>query len=139
MTRHIDDAEAQVRRVPTTPDLGPLFDPLATPRARRDDPATSHAAAASATPSATAQAHAILRALLSYGPATADELDARMGWDVGTAGKRTAALKAGDYLTPTGATRPTRKGRQADVYRLTAKGRTASLLDATEWGLHADD
>lgn len=132
--RHHDDAEAQLmRRAPVTDDL-PLF---AAPAARATDPATSHDAARSmADGPAEAQAHAILRALLTYGDATADALDARIGWRDTTAGRRLKELDRAGYAYPLQGTAVTRSGRKAHLWRLTPAGRLAATLDVGQFVLY---
>lgn len=89
----------------------PLF-PAHT-RARLTDPPTSHQAAAAVD--AAGQRAAILQALAG-GAMTADEIDAALGWRVTTAGRRLGELYRLGRARTTGATRPTRSGRAAEVW-----------------------
>lgn len=88
-----------------------LFAP--STRARRTDPATSHAAAHAQD--GAAQRAAIL-AQLAAGPMTADELDAALAWRPTTAGRRMRELWQLGLVRGTGQTRPTRSGRSAEVW-----------------------
>jgi predicted ArsR family transcriptional regulator len=97
-----------------TDDL-PLF-------ARRTDPPTSHAAAASMRDYAEAQRWMIVQ-LLGFAKTglTADEIDLRAGWRPTTAGRRLGELvRTGrvrvKVVNGEPVTRPTRSGRPAQVY-----------------------
>jgi hypothetical protein len=94
----------------------PLFAPHT--RARLHDAPTSHAAAAQAH--ATEQRRLIVVALTAHGPMTADDIDMALGWRPTTAGRRMAELAHLGAALTTGATRPTRSGRAAEVWTLTA-------------------
>lgn len=91
--------------------------PDAVPRARASDPATSHDAAASMRAAAHAQRDSILTVLRAYGPQTSAEVDARLGW-TDRAHRRMKELEtAGRVARVPGVTRPTPRGRQAEVWR----------------------
>jgi len=99
----------------TLDELGGL--PLFPPKARTSDPDTSHQAAASVEDSAETQRRSVQYILRTYGPKTADEIDAVLGWRVTTAGRRLPELRAlglADMLPETGATR---SGRQAHFWQ----------------------
>lgn len=104
------------------PDELPLFQQpvLPLPRARASDPATSHAAADSMTHAAGMQRALILNALKAHGPMTADELDALLGLRPSTSGRRLIELVRDGTVAITDETRPTRSGREAQVYRKAA-------------------
>lgn len=110
----------------------PLFMPA--PLARHSDPATSHAAARRVH--AQAQRRILLRTLLSYWPlagATNDELDATLGWRVGTASRRMTELCRAGLAERLATTRPTRTGADAFIHTLTSYGRaTARALGAAD-------
>jgi hypothetical protein len=95
--------------------LGPLFDPVA-PRARADDPATSHDAAASMLEPADVQRALIVHALRTQGPMTADELDVTLDWRPTTSGRRLAELERKGRARRTGGIDKTRSGRNAEVW-----------------------
>lgn len=86
-------------------------------RARRTDPATSHAAGRSMDPHVTRLQQVVLNALGNYGPATADFVESNNGVSIGL-WKRFSELEKLGLIEPTGETRPTRSGRQGRVYRL---------------------
>lgn len=87
------------------------------PRARRSDPRTSHAAAASMRGAVGAQRAAVLAALHA-GPLTADEIDDVQGWRPTTAGRRLPELEAMGLVRRLPETALTRSGRQAHRYAL---------------------
>lgn len=93
--------------------------------ARRDDPDTSRRAAASMVAPAGSQRWEVLEALRRR-PMTADEIDVEIGWRDTTAGRRLRELERHELVEPTGDTRTTRSGREARVYRVTAKARQVS-------------
>jgi hypothetical protein len=95
--------------------LGPLFEPVA-PRARASDPTTSHAAAASMLEPADLQRALIVHALRTQGPMTADELDVALDWRETTSGRRLAEAERQGRVRRTGNTRPTRSGRNAEIW-----------------------
>ena len=86
------------------------------PHARATDPDTSHAAAESMVKPAEAQRRKILASLKRHGPATADEIDERIGWRPTTAGRRMKELVEVGKLRDTGDLLLTRSGRRATVY-----------------------
>ena len=105
-----DIAESQVEG------LG-LFDAPA-PAARHTDPETSHAAAESMGLAAGKQRSDVLAALAD-GPATAAELDQRLDWPWTTANRRMKELERLGLVERTGETRPTPRGRSAEVWQAT--------------------
>lgn len=86
---------------------------LFTPTARATDPATSHEAADSMVDAAHHQRATILAALHDFGPQSNDQLDARLGYRVGTASRRTAELVKLGLVRRTTRRVPTRTGRAA--------------------------
>lgn len=100
-------------------DFGLFAPTLEPPRARATDPATSHAAAASMRDVAAQQAAAILTHLREHGPATADALDAAIGWRPTTAGRRLAELERAGQVRRLEETAPTRSGRAAHRWAAT--------------------
>ena len=105
------------------PDLQPtLWD---QPRARRTDPRVSHDAARSMRSAAAAQRRTILVALLG-GPMIADEVDAVCDFRATTAGRRLPEMERAGLVRVTGNERPTRSGRAAREYALTATGCAAA-------------
>ncbi len=117
--RDHDDPEVALRTRPAPLDFG-LFADLPAPRARSTDPATSHDAAASMRDVAAQQAAAILAHLRTHGPATADGLDAAIGWRPTTAGRRLAELERVGQVRRLATTALTRSGRAAQLWACTA-------------------
>lgn len=95
-----------------------IEDQFNAPAARRTDPATSHEAAASVVDHAANQRAEIMAALREFGPATNDALDARLGYRVGTASRRTTELYRMGLIIRGTDTRETRTGRRALVLHL---------------------
>lgn len=89
-----------------------LFDApvMDAPRARRTDPATSHAAAASAVQLAQDH-HAMILQALQHGPAGKDGIAARIGLDGHRTGKRMCELERAGLIRLTGRTVPSASGR----------------------------
>ncbi len=81
------------------------------PRARRVDPETSHAAAASAVELAKRH-HALILEALKHGPAGASVLSTRIGLDAHRVGKRLCELERAGLIRLTGRTVPSASGRQ---------------------------
>jgi predicted transcriptional regulator len=116
MRRGTDDNQLDPRLRPRADDaIGPLFEPVA-PRARVADPSTSHDAAASMHEAAGLQRRILVNLLRAHGPMTADELDILADWRPTTAGRRLAECERLGAVQRTGATRPTRSGRAAEVW-----------------------
>lgn len=97
---------------------GPLKseDGVAGPRARRTDPATSHAAAASMRTEAASQRDRIHAFLKEHGPHTADELDGKLDLRVTSAGRRLSELEKEGRAHRLEATKLTRSGRAAHMW-----------------------
>ncbi len=93
-------------------------DPLVQPRARNDDPDTSHDAAASMTRGAQRQRDKILGLLRDRGHLTADELDVSLFDGHHTAGRRLSELRELGLAERTDRKRDTRSGRKAYLWRL---------------------
>lgn len=90
------------------------FDPHS--HARSDDPATSHAAAASAGEFAGKHCDRILACLRRCGPLTKDEIAARTGLTAVQVDRRLPDLQARDQAAPTGQVRQSRAGRAERVW-----------------------
>lgn len=118
------EAETLAARTAQTVADCPLFAPespqrpFPAPKARRTDPETSHAAAASMGDAAGIQRAAILAALVGVDGLTNDELDAAHGWRTGTASRRTVELLRAGQVIRGPDTRLTEGGRAALVYRI---------------------
>jgi hypothetical protein len=143
--RHLDEAEAQLRAAPADLDFGlfagaadaaspakPVPPIEARVLVRASDPEPSHAAAAKmADGGAAARERAILRALLHYGPMTAEQIDTACAWKSGTTGKRTSRLKAIGHIEVVGESSTT-DGNPCGVYGLTEKGSHVVLSQLNE-------
>lgn len=86
------------------------------PVARKTDPDTSKAAAASMREAATAQRARILDILEAHGPLTNDEVDALCGWRTGTTSRRMTELLRTFQVVRLDATRRTEAGRAAHLH-----------------------
>jgi hypothetical protein len=88
------------------------------PAARRNDPATSHIAAASMLDAAKRQQRQLLAALRETGAngLTCSEADQMIGWRLTTASRRMPELVAMGLAADTGARRRTPQGRWATVW-----------------------
>ena len=107
---------AQVGLFARLGDGGPVDNP---PRARTTDPKTSHDAAASMVSGASVQRAQIVDTLRMIGhPMTADELDETIGWRPTTAGRRLKELEATGNVERLDETRPTRSGRNANLWEV---------------------
>ena len=95
-------------------DGGRLFQP----RARTQDPDTSHDAASSMTRGAQRQRDKILGLLRDRGDLTADELDVSLFDGHHTAGRRLSELRELGLAERTDRKRDTRSGRKAYLWRL---------------------
>jgi len=82
---------------------------------------TSYQAAQNAARSAADQCHQLWNALLAWGPLTADEADARLGWRPTTSGRRMADLVDDGRAEATGERRLTRSRRWANVFKATKR------------------
>lgn len=100
----------------------PLF---AVTHSRKGGPQTSYDAAGSMATAAALQERYLYDALMAWGPLTADEADQWLGWRPTTAGRRMSDLVRKGLARSTGQTRPTRSGRQADVYEAIKQSETA--------------
>lgn len=89
-----------------------------TKRARGSDPETSHQAAARVIDFAHGHFALILGSLKIHGDQTIYELEATTGLDHHAVARRTAELHDADRIQPTGATRPSPKGRPCRVWTL---------------------
>lgn len=101
------------------------YEPEPREHARRTDPATSHAAAASLGSQQT-----MMRSLLTtYADAerTCEEAADVAGYEHERATKRVSDLLRSGLIEDTGATRPGRSGREQMVCRLTVAGWAALL------------
>jgi predicted transcriptional regulator len=124
MRRGVDDNQLDPRlrqreMTAATFDGLPLFrpePPPIVPAARKTDPVTSHDAAASMLEAAGLQRRILVNLLRAHGPMTADELDTLADWRPTTAGRRLAECERLGVVQRTGATRPTRSGRAAEVW-----------------------
>ena len=88
------------------------------PKYHRGDPATSKIAAVSVREYARTQQRAVLAYLATHGPATADAVDAALGWDNTRAGRRLGELRDAHAVERLDETVPTRTGRPAHLYRI---------------------
>jgi predicted ArsR family transcriptional regulator len=97
-----------------------LFDwkPALDPRARRHDPDTSHAAAASMATGAAAHREAILGVLNDHGDLTPEEIAARCGLSSVQVCRRMKELENAGRAVPTSEQRKTQSGRMARVWRV---------------------
>ena len=95
----------------------PLFAPR--PRARRGDPQTSHAAAASMGVGAEQHRTRILSYLRLIAPsaATKDEIGAAIGLNDVRVARRCGELRDAGLIEDSGETRLTKSGRQATAWR----------------------
>jgi len=93
-------------------DQGDLF-----MRAPYSNPTTSRAAAQQIEPVSGTQRAVLLDYLRAHGPATDDELKLALGWESNTENPRRGELVKLGLIEDSGETRPTRKGRQAIVWR----------------------
>jgi len=98
------------------------------PRARRSDPDTSKAAAASMKGEAGTQRWNILNALYHGGPPTADALDESLGLRVTSAGRRMSELQETSLVRMLREKGPTRSGRSAHLWEITEAGRQLVAL-----------
>ena len=87
-----------------------------TQRARRDDPVTSHQAAARVVEFAHAHQAVIVGSLMSQGSGTIYEIAARTGLDHVQVARRMAELEALQVARPTAETKPSPKGRPCRVW-----------------------
>lgn len=94
-----------------------------TKRARGSDPETSHQAAARVVDFAHGHFALILGSLKVHGPQTIHELSEHTGLDHVAIARRTAELHDAGRIEPTGATRPSPKGRQCREWALVCVGK----------------
>lgn len=87
-----------------------------TKRARRDDPVTSHQAAAQVQEFAHHHHAKILGSLITQGRATIHELAERLGLDHVQIARRLPELQALAVARPTDETKPSPKGRPCRVW-----------------------
>ena len=87
-----------------------------TTRARRDDPVTSHQAAARVAEFAHAHQAVIVGSLMSQGAGTIYEIAARTGLDHVQVARRMPELEALQVARPTAETKPSPKGRACRVW-----------------------
>lgn len=97
---------------------------FARTHARSDDPATSHAAAASAAEFSGTHCARILSALCKYGPMTKDQIARRTGLTPVQVDRRLPDLydEAKGKIYPTGETRNSDAGRPERVWAAVAEG-----------------
>jgi len=102
----------------------------ATPRARRTDPETSHAAAESIKPKAMRESQRWVLAALAAGPATDSTILERVlrAHEISTSGARTRRKELVDagLVRYTGRTEPLESGRSSRVWALTPLGSAAA-------------
>ena len=93
----------------------PLLDYIATTRARRDDPPTSHAAAAQAEPVASVHERMIVAFLKQGYPRSfiVDQIADGIGLTSYQVSKRMRDLEVDGKIRLSGDTRPSKAGRQA--------------------------
>ena len=106
-----------------TPAQRPLFDPhdlVEVPRARRRDPSTSVEAAAGAKDLARAHAAIVLEALRRFAPASAEDLERRLGGALTAlqVTRRIAELTRAGLVAVADEEGTTRSGRRCRRYRL---------------------
>lgn len=94
--------------------------PAARVLARREDPATSHAAAARVSEFASSHQHRILAAIQDLGDATVDEIARHCEIQAHAVGKRLIELQRARQIVPTGTERPGDSGRLQRVWRAIA-------------------
>jgi len=123
-TRALESEDGASGAATSSVSSGPAF-PL--PRARSQDPATSHAAAASVTDLSVKQ-QAVMDTFRACGPMTDEELldnypapDVPVQTDSGLRTRRHELVEAG-LIEDSGETRPTRTGRAAVVWQARADG-----------------
>lgn len=87
-----------------------------TTRARRDDPVTSHQAAARVVEFAHAHHAVIVGSLMSQGSGTIYEIGERVGLDHVQVARRMAELEALQVARPTTETKTSPKGRACRVW-----------------------
>lgn len=87
---------------------------------RAADPLTSYQAAAAAREFAGKHADMIHAALCKYGPASKDEIGARLNMDGVAVARRLADLQKRGLAVPTDETRKSRAGRSERVWRVVA-------------------
>ncbi len=91
-----------------------LFDP---PRARRSDPATSHAVAAQVSRFARGHYALILETLRRFGEAGAEQIAGAIQLDAYQVRKRLPEMERGGLVTPTNDTRLTATGRHERIWK----------------------
>lgn len=84
---------------------------------------TSKAAARIVKVTARSTAARVLVGIAHHGEATNEEIEQITGLDGNTVRPRVGELRVGGYIERTGGTRPTSKGNEAELHRLTDDGR----------------
>ena len=93
------------------------------PAVRRTDPSTSRDAAAAVTPEAARQECRIMERFAMFGPMNDDELCARSPqWHPPTIKTARSRLSKRGFLVDTGERRPSNRGRDQIVWKLTEGG-----------------